>query len=68
MTYTDFVESFQDPRMGGPAEELQKKNNHHVNKVRGDEWGMTAEQAEMKLLSKLRQNFEVSGFFSLEQI
>ena len=61
MTYSDFVANFEDPRIGGPSGELAKINNHHVNPIRGDQVGMTAEMAEQKLLSKLRENFEVKN-------
>ena len=43
----------------GPAEQLQKGSNHHVNPIRGDEHGLTAIEVEAKLRSKLRHNFEV---------
>jgi len=62
MTYSDFVANFEDPRVGGPPGELMRINNHHVNAIRGDEIGLTAEMAEKKLLSKLRENFEVSEY------
>ena len=66
MTYIDFVNNFEDLRIGGgPSDDLRKSNNHRVNPIRGDEYGMTAEQVENKLRSKLRENFEVSLFFRL---
>ena len=43
----------------GPAEQLQKRSNHIVYPIRGDERGFTAIEVEAKLRSKLRHNFEV---------
>ncbi len=60
MTYTDFVSSFEDIRVGGPSEQLQKASNHKVYEIRGLEYGMTALEVESKLRNKLRENFEVS--------
>ena len=60
MQYTDFVTAFEDPRIFGLADEIQRTGNHHVNPIRGDEVGMTADQVEQKMLSKLRENFGVS--------
>ena len=59
MTYADFVTNFEDPRIGGPASDIIRVNNHHVNDVRGDESTMTAEMAEQRLINKLRENFGV---------
>jgi hypothetical protein len=59
MTYMDFVANFEDPRVDGPAVDIIKVNNHHVNHIRGDEIGMTAEMAEQRLINKLRENFGV---------
>ena len=61
MIYSDFISSFEDPRMGGPAAQLLKDNNHRVNAIRGDEYGLTAIEVESKLRNKLRENFEVSA-------
>lgn len=58
MTYMNFVENFNDLRIGGPATELFKANNHRVNAIRGDEYGMSAIEVESKLRNKLRENFE----------
>ena len=60
MTYTDFVKNFEDQRHGGPASELQKSNNHRVNKIRGDRTDMKASELETRLRTKLRENFDVS--------
>lgn len=60
LSYTDFIQVFEDPRFHGPGEEIQRTGNHRVNPIRGDEEGMTADQVEVKLLSKLRENFAVS--------
>ena len=65
MHYTDFVNSFDDPRVGGPGEDIQRSGNHRVNPIKGDQWGMTIDEVEKKLASKLRENFAVS--FSLVQ-
>jgi hypothetical protein len=60
MKYLDFVANFEDLREGGDVE-LIRVNNHHVNPIRGDEYGLSALEAESKLRNKLRENFEVSG-------
>ncbi len=39
--------------------QLQKRPNHKVNRIRGDEVGLSAEEVEEKLRGKLRHNFEV---------
>ncbi|XP_052809717.1 EF-hand calcium-binding domain-containing protein 6-like isoform X2 [Mya arenaria] len=58
MQYSDFISNFYDTRQGGgPGEEIQRSGNHRVNPIRGDEFGMTIEQVEKKLASKLRENF-----------
>ena len=44
---------------GGPASDLQKVNNHRVNGIRGDEFGLSALEVESRLRNKLRENFEV---------
>ena len=60
MLYSDFVNSFDDPRVGGPGEDIVRSGNHRVNPIRGDEYGMSIDQVERKLASKLRENFAVS--------
>ena len=60
MQYSDFVANFYDPRHGGPGEEIQRSGNHRVNPIRGDQFGMSIEEVEEKLRSKLRENFAVS--------
>lgn len=60
MNYSDFVMAFEDPRAQGPGDEILRVGNHRVNPIRGDEWGMTADEVEAKLRSKLRENFAVS--------
>ena len=60
MSYTDFLVNFEDLRIGEKEPDLEKPPNHHFNAVRGDEYGMTAEEVEEKLHQKLRENFEVS--------
>ena len=60
MMYPDFISSFEDPRSIGLGEELQRSGNHRVNPIRGDQFGMTIEEVERKLASKLRENFAVS--------
>ncbi|KAK3098848.1 hypothetical protein FSP39_023679 [Pinctada imbricata] len=57
MMYSDFVAAFEDPRVQGPGDEVQRSGNHRVNPIRGDEFGMTADQVETKLRNKLRENF-----------
>lgn len=57
LSYTDFIQAFEDPRGQGPGEDIQRSGNHRVNPIRGDEEGMTAEQVEAKLRNKLRENF-----------
>lgn len=61
ISYSEFLERFEDPRRGGPAEQLVKASNHRVNPIRGDDQYMTAEQVEDRLRAKLRTNFEVSN-------
>ncbi|XP_074648584.1 EF-hand calcium-binding domain-containing protein 6-like [Tubulanus polymorphus] len=64
LTYSDFITSFEDPRPNGPGEFKLRSDNHHVNPIRGDEWGMTAEEALLKLQNKLRENFsDLRGAF-----
>lgn len=60
LSYTDFIQAFEDPRIQGPGEDIQRSGNHRVNPIRGDEEGMTADQVEAKLRQKLRENFAVS--------
>ncbi|VDI45640.1 Hypothetical predicted protein [Mytilus galloprovincialis] len=57
LSYTDFIQAFEDPRIQGPGEDIQRSGNHRVNPIRGDEEGMTADQVEAKLRQKLRENF-----------
>lgn len=59
LQYSDFVMAFEDPRAQGPGDEILRVGNHRVNPIRGDEWGMTADEVEAKLHSKLRENFAV---------
>ena len=59
MTYAQFVENFEDPRLGGSTETLHKVSNHRVNAIRGDEYGLDADTVERKLSNKLRDNFQV---------
>lgn len=59
MHYMDFVLNFEDPRSLGESQ-LIRKGNHKVNPIRGDQFGMTAEEVEGKLKAKLRENFAVS--------
>lgn len=59
--YYTFIEAFDDPRGRNElVENIKRSGNHHVNKHRGDDFGLSAEQAEQKLRSKLRENFAVS--------
>ncbi|XP_053398276.1 EF-hand calcium-binding domain-containing protein 6-like [Mercenaria mercenaria] len=57
MQYSDFISNFNDPRHGGPGEEIIRSGNHRVNPIRGDQFGMSIEEVERKLASKLRENF-----------
>ncbi|OWF48504.1 EF-hand calcium-binding domain-containing protein 6 [Mizuhopecten yessoensis] len=57
MMYSDFVQAFEDPRNHGPGDDVQRSGNHHVNPIRGDEYGMSADEVEKRLLGKLRENF-----------
>lgn len=60
MNYNDFVTSFEDATGSSTgSQEVVRRGNHHVNPIRGDEYGMTALEAESKLRSKLRENFTV---------
>ena len=45
--------------LGGPSVELFKTNNHRVNPIRGDEYGLSALEVESRLRNKLRESFEV---------
>lgn len=57
MQYSDFVLNFNDPRHSGPGEDIIRSGNHRVNPIRGDQFGMSIEEVERKLSSKLRENF-----------
>ena len=60
--YYAFIETFDNPKEEGElVNDIKQKGNHIVYKHRGDEYGMTAEQAEQKLRQKLRENFSVSN-------
>ena len=59
MEYIDFVLNFGDPRPPD-ASSVVRTGNHHVNAIRGDQYGMTADEVEAKLRAKLRENFAVS--------
>ena len=41
-------------------EDFKKHGNHKTYAHRGDDFGLSADQAEAKLRSKLRENFSVS--------
>ncbi|KAL8588470.1 hypothetical protein ACOMHN_054049 [Nucella lapillus] len=56
MEYIDFVLNFGDPRPPDSAS-IVRSGNHHVNAIRGDQFGMTADEVETKLRAKLRENF-----------
>ncbi|KAK7503096.1 hypothetical protein BaRGS_00005722 [Batillaria attramentaria] len=56
MEYMDFILNFGDPRPPDSTT-LIRTGNHHVNPIRGDQFGMTVEEAENKLRGKLRENF-----------
>ena len=59
MEYIDFVLNFGDPRPPD-SNSVVRPGNHRVNAIRGDQYGMTAEEVEVKLRAKLRENFSVS--------
>ena len=59
MSYSDFVNNFDDPRPNGAQEDLVKAPNHRWNEIRGQEFGMSATEVEEKLRKKLRENFAV---------
>lgn len=67
MLYSDFVVAFEDPRIGGPTEDVERENNFRVNPIRG-EYGMSAEEVEKKLRQKLRENFTVSYIYIQETL
>lgn len=56
MEYMDFILNFGDPR---PPDQMNliHKGNHRVNAIRGDKFGMTVEEVEVKLRAKLCENF-----------
>ncbi|XP_076466442.1 EF-hand calcium-binding domain-containing protein 6-like [Babylonia areolata] len=56
MEYIDFVLNFGDPRPPDSSS-LIRSGNHHVNPIRGDQFGMTVDEVEVKLRTKLRENF-----------
>ncbi|KAH3735163.1 hypothetical protein DPMN_041624, partial [Dreissena polymorpha] len=69
MQYTDFIANFHDHRLGGPGEDIVRSGNHRVNPIRGDQFGMTIEEVEKKLASKLRENFANlrSAFYKFDE-
>lgn len=58
MTYTDFIEGFEDPRKGGPGEEVQRYPNHWYKVLDAKE--MSSQEVIADLKDKLRQTFGVS--------
>ena len=57
LTYTDFVEQFEDPRAGGPGDEIQRVPNHRYTHL--PTASMSAEEVEALLKDKMRQAFGV---------
>ncbi|KAJ8031739.1 EF-hand calcium-binding domain-containing protein 6 [Holothuria leucospilota] len=55
MTYTDFIEGFEDPRKGGPGEEVQRYPNHWYKVLDAKE--MSSQEVIADLKDKLRQTF-----------
>uniref|UniRef100_UPI00089DAA5E EF-hand calcium-binding domain-containing protein 6-like n=1 Tax=Ciona intestinalis TaxID=7719 RepID=UPI00089DAA5E len=55
LLYSDFVESFQDPRTDGMGKELERAGNHIVNPT--NVRYMTAQECYDQLLERMRQNF-----------
>ncbi|XP_070545178.1 EF-hand calcium-binding domain-containing protein 6-like isoform X2 [Ptychodera flava] len=55
LAYSDFVASFEDPRAGGPGEEISRVPNHRYNKL--EMQTMSALEAEAQLRDKMREGF-----------
>ncbi|XP_071941657.1 EF-hand calcium-binding domain-containing protein 6-like [Antedon mediterranea] len=55
LSYTDFIELFEDPRVNGPGVEIQHSSNHRYIDLPIQK--MTADQVGAKLLSKLRETY-----------
>jgi len=65
MDYYSFISSFDVPKdqQGSIMSDIKQSGNHKVYQHRGDNCGMTADEAEKKLRSKLRENFAVSFIY-----
>jgi Ca2+-binding EF-hand superfamily protein len=57
MRYVDFLHSFDQHCLWTPMSN-SRPSNHRVNEIRGDEFGLSAEEVEARLRDKLRENFE----------
>ncbi|XP_071791136.1 EF-hand calcium-binding domain-containing protein 6-like [Asterias amurensis] len=55
LTYTDFVEQFEDPRARGPGDEITRVPNHRYTHLLTQ--SMTSGEVEGLLLDKMRQAF-----------
>ncbi|KAK6168917.1 hypothetical protein SNE40_020073 [Patella caerulea] len=55
MTYENFISNFEN--RNSQYEDIVRTGNHHVNPIRGDEFGSNALEVESKLRTKLRDNF-----------
>ena len=58
LTYSDFIESFEDMRVGGPGQEITRTPNHWWKKLDGH--NMSAKEMLANLGDKMRQAFGVS--------
>ncbi|XP_077999888.1 EF-hand calcium-binding domain-containing protein 6-like isoform X2 [Glandiceps talaboti] len=66
LTYSDFVNSFEDPRAGGPGEEIQRVPNHRYTKL--EMQTLTATEVQSLLKDKMRESFSDlrSTFYKLD--
>ncbi|XP_072165535.1 EF-hand calcium-binding domain-containing protein 6-like isoform X2 [Diadema setosum] len=55
LTYTDFIEQFEDPRIGGPGEEITRSPNHWWKSLEAK--NMSAMDMMKQLGDKMRQAF-----------
>ena len=58
LTYSDFIQAFEDLRVGGPGAEVAHVPNHRP--IRLEAQDMSAEEVEKILKDKMRQGFGVS--------
>ncbi|ESO84984.1 hypothetical protein LOTGIDRAFT_236027 [Lottia gigantea] len=55
MSYKNFINNFEN--RNGQEVDIIRTGNHHVNPIRGDEFGFKAQEVENRLRTKLRDNF-----------